>query len=118
MSHKGNVNAASKGIETLHEDVSEPGRAHQEPSEVPEDRALGLRCIVRPVPVFSPAEDACSDKPYNLTLQARWRHAEVPGEIGEIPLPRGVAVDRRQNGLAGFREEGVEWVCPCLTHNV
>ncbi len=63
------------------ENISEPSGSEKEPVKVAEDRALGLSLVVCPVSVFPPPQNPRPDKARNFSLQARWRHPDVPSEV-------------------------------------
>ena len=86
---EGHIDAASQSLQAFGQDILEPRRPEQQSAEVAEDRVVGLRPVIHPVPVHPPAEDLRVDQARQLALQARWRDPDVSCQIAQIPLSRG-----------------------------
>ena len=65
---EGHIDAASEPRQALGQDILEPRGPEQQSAEIAEDRVVGLRPVIDPVPVHPPAEDLHGDQAGELAL--------------------------------------------------
>jgi hypothetical protein len=83
--------------------------------EFREKRTSGIRLKIDPVAILPSLENLRLDQGGQFPLETGGAHAEVLGQIAEIPPAIGVEKRRCQDGLPDLRKEGIKRFP--LTHN-
>lgn len=74
-------------LQELADHIDEPDGLNDDRLQFRHEWTIGISLVVHAIPVTATLQDACRDERGQLSLQARRSHAEMLGQIGQVPRP-------------------------------